>query len=429
MGQPYYQVIDVTDFGPYVTKLVLGMPREVSPDELKPEFFSVYVSIRDQTGKQVELPESFIERNKLIQSRGYRPVTAAYPSDNRGSPTEGKSCFIALEMPYGPVWKCSSALSAKINTINGHEYYTVRDYRVTQTESIGRGKDALEGLVFDCCAGSFNPKAERFLTSVSGHEQIPLRYGYFVPERLDGPKPLIVFLHGAGEGGKDLPIAWSGNKVTEFTEAWMQQKFGGAFVLVPQCETMWLDDGSGKYGDSGKSMYTEALKFLLDEFTDRFSAVIDRNRIYIGGDSNGGFMTMRMLISYPDTFAAAFPICEAMADKRVTEEDIDHLKRIPIWFTHAKNDPVVKPEEYVLPTYHRLIAAGAENCHLTYWDKIVDIHAGFRQENGEAWEYLGHFAWIPVFNDDCRLDYDEQPVKWEGEEVSLMDWLARQKKN
>ena len=28
LGNLYYQVIEVTDFGPYVTKLVLAMPRE-----------------------------------------------------------------------------------------------------------------------------------------------------------------------------------------------------------------------------------------------------------------------------------------------------------------------------------------------------------------------------------------------------------------
>jgi predicted peptidase len=175
-------------------------------------------------------------------------------------------------------------------------------------------------------------------------------------------------------------------------------------------------------------MYTEALKYLIDEFIARFPAVIDPARIYIGGDSNGGFMTMRMLMSYPDAFTAAFPICEAMLDKRVEETDIQHLKEIPIWFIHAKNDPVVKPEAYAVPTYKRLIAAGAKNCHMTYWDKIVDLHAGFKNEKGEPYEYLGHFAWIPVFNDDCRLDFDGKPVTIGGREVTLMDWLAAQTK-
>lgn len=429
MGYLYYQVVDVTDFGPYVTKLVLGMPREVSADELDPKIFSVYVEVRDKSGRTVELPKSFIERDQFVPSRGYRPVSAAYPSTRQGKPVEGKSRYVALEMPYGPIWKCSAALAADFKNINGHEIYTVRDYRVTLTGNIGRGDETLGGLVFDTSAGVFNPKAERFLHSVSTHAKLPIRYGYFVPRKLDGPKPLIIFLHGAGEGGQDLPIAYSGNKVTEFTEDWMQAKFGGAFVLVPQCDTMWLDDGSGQYGDSGKSKYTEALKYLIDEFIDRFRYVIDPERIYIGGDSNGGFMTVRMLMSYPNAFTAAFPICEAMLDQRISDEDIQNLKEIPIWFTHAKNDPVVEPERYAVPTYQRLMAAGARDCHFTYWDKIVDLHTGFKNERGEPYEYMGHFSWIPVFNDDCRLDFDGKPVTIDGREVTLMDWLARQKKH
>ena len=427
-GNLYYQVIEVTDFGPYVTKLVLAMPREVRQEELDPERFSVYVEMRKKNGDQVELPKSFIQRNEFVPSRGYRPVKAAYPSDGRGNPAEGASRFVTLEMPYGPIWKCSAALAPDFRNINGHGSYTVNDYRVTLTGAVGEGDAALNGLVFDTPAGTFNPQMERFLPGVSSHPTLPIRYGYFVPRRLDGKKALIVFLHGAGEGGYDLPIAWSGNKVTAFSEEENQAKFGGAFVLVPQCDTMWLDDGSHRYGNSGKSMYTEALKYLIDEFVARFPAVIDPSRIYIGGDSNGGFMTMRMLMSYPDAFAAAFPICEAMLDRRVTKKDIENLKDIPIWFTHAKNDPVVKPEKYAVPTYERLIAAGAKNCHFTYWDRIVDMHGLFTDEQGKPWEYMGHFAWIPMFNDDCRLDYDGKPVTIDGREVSLMEWLAAQRK-
>ena len=39
---------------------------------------------------------------------------------------------------------------------------------------------------------------------------------------------------------------------------------------------------------------------------------------------------------------------------------------------------------------------------------------------------MGHFAWIPVFNDDCRTDFDGKPVKVGEKEVSLMEWLAAQ---
>ncbi len=38
----------------------------------------------------------------------------------------------------------------------------------------------------------------------------------------------------------------------------------------------------------------------------------------------------------------------------ISDEDILKLKDLPIWFTHAKTDPVVVPDDFVVPTYERL---------------------------------------------------------------------------
>ncbi len=428
MGHVYYQIMRITDFGPYITRLVLGMPQEVPAKSLKPGQFSVYVSIRSAAGDVLKVPKSFLERDKMVPNEGYRTVRDVYPSDQYGSRTEGASRFVTLEMEYGPIWPCSSGLVADFSNIAGHEIFPICDYTVTMTDTITIGEKRLGGLVFDYCAGVQCPQRERFRHGVSDHAPLPLRYGYYVPDLNGGRKPLIVWLHGAGEGGTDTAIAYAGNKVTELTEEWAQEKFGGAFVFVPQCPTMWLDDGSGQYTDSGKSMYVEALKAAIDGFIGRYEDVIDTDRIYVGGDSNGGFMTMRMIMDYPDFFAAAFPICEAMIDKQITDAHIDRMKDLPIWFTHAANDPVVVPDKYVLPTYHRLMKAGAENVHFTYWDKIVDVHEGFKNQAGEPYEYMGHFSWIPMLNDDCRLDFDGKPVVFEGQEVSLITWLSMQKR-
>ena len=135
-----------------------------------------------------------------------------------------------------------------------------------------------------------------------------------------------------------------------------------------------------------------------------------------------------MLVDWPELFAAAFPVCEALYDEVITEEQLAGIKDKPIWFTHAKNDPVVLPKETVVPTYQRLMAAGAKNVHFTFWDKIEDIHEGFVDAEGKPFEYMGHFAWIPLLNDDCRVDFDGKPVLWEGREVSLLQWLALQRK-
>ncbi|MBQ1312665.1 MAG: prolyl oligopeptidase family serine peptidase, partial [Blautia sp.] len=372
--------------------------------------------------------KSFLERDQMVPSMGYRTVTGVYPSDKTGNRSEKESRFVTLELAYGPIYPCSSALVADFSNIAGHEFFAVCDYTVTLTEALGEGDDRLGGLVFDRCGGVLCPQRERFRHTVSTFEKLPLRSGYFIPKLRGGNKALIVWLHGAGEGGQDTAIAYAGNKVTALTEDYVQEMFGGAFVFVPQCPTMWMDDGSGEYGRTGRSIYVEALKAAIDEFIETYKDAIDPDRIYVGGDSNGGFMTMRMLMDYPDFFAAAFPICEAMLDECITEEHIRRMKEIPIWFTHAINDPIVPPAEYAIPTYQRLKAAGAGNVHFTCWDKIVDIHTGFKNEKGEPYEYMGHFSWIPMLNDDCRLDFDRKPVVVDNREVTLLQWLSLQRK-
>jgi predicted peptidase len=238
---------------------------------------------------------------------------------------------------------------------------------------------------------------------------------------------LIIWLHGAGEGGYDTAIAYTGNKVVNLSSPNIQKFFDGAYVLAPQIPTMWMDDGSGQYTQSGKSKYVKALKALIDEFAELHSD-IDENRIYIGGCSNGGFMTMRMIIDYPGFFAAAYPVCEALYNAVITDQNINDIRNTPIWFTHAKNDTLVKPEETVIPTYQRLIKAGAPNVHFSFFDKVIDTSGKFKDAEGNPFEYFGHASWIYMLNDECALDFDGSPVKAGGKEVTLLQWLAMQSK-
>ena len=100
----------------------------------------------------------------------------------------------------------------------------------------------------------------------------------------------------------------------------------------------------------------------------------------------------------------------------------------------------MKPSETVLATYLRLKAAGAGNLYFSFWDHIADIHEGFCDESGKPYEYIGHFSWIPMLNDDC--DFDDAPqeerdgsircnrksVMVNMKKVTLLDWLAIQKR-
>ncbi len=419
MSHGYYTRIRVTDYGPYVVRVILPVPGTVRAEALSPEQFSVYVSRMDEKGEPLLLPKSWMAVDDKEPSQGYIPVLRATPGTQDGQELpEGE--YIVLHMAYGPQAQLSSCISAPA----GLNVYVKMRYRITLTAPVETSAGTLAGRVYDYPLGSFAPDSDGFRNATSSYEAQPLNYGYFIPQT-GGKRPLIIWLHGAGEGGVDPTVAYTGNKVTALASEPVQGLFGGAYLLVPQTPTFWMNDGSGQYGNSGKSMYVEALKACIDEFVEK-NPCIDRDRIYLGGDSNGGFMTMRMVLDYPDFFAAAFPVCEALYDETISDEALRRIIHLPIWFTHAKNDPVVKPETTVEATYRRLVAVGNRNVHFTFWDGIRDIHEGFRDSEGNPFEYIGHFAWIPVFNDDCRLDYDGQPVVAKGKEVSLLEWLSLQ---
>lgn len=241
----------------------------------------------------------------------------------------------------------------------------------------------------------------------------------------------MIWLHGHGEGGDDPALAYTGNKVVAISSDDIQRKLGGAgYVLAPQCPTFWMNSGAVNHQDpkeltSSKSMYTEAVKAVIDEFID-FHPDIDRDRVYIGGCSNGGFMTMRMLLSYPDFFAAAYPVCEALRPSDFSEQDIENLKHLPMWFTQAENDPIVPSDGLVLPLVRRLKAAGAENVHVSLFERIVDQSGLHKDGQGRPLEYMGHFSWIHTFNDDCVYDLDGTRVMHEGRPVTLWRWMGRQ---
>lgn len=420
MSKGYYIHSRVTDFGPYVTKLVLPVAAPVK--EVCNDGFSVYVQRMDENGELLLLPKSWMAVDDKEESRGYIPVKKAYPCALSGEPEESGSC-VALELAYGPLYQLASCISAP----KGLNVFVNMRFTVTQTRPLETADGPVTGLVYDYPLGSCCPCSKGWINDTSRTDE-PLNYGYYIPQTVEpGPRPLIIWLHGAGEGGVDPTVAYMGNKVVALSSHKIQAYFGGAYVLAPQTPTFWMNDGSGEYGRTGRSMYSKALMDCIEDFVSR-NENIDRDRIYIGGDSNGGFMTMRMFIDHPEFFAAAFPVCEALYDETITDEDINGIKDKAVWFTHAKNDPVVKPAETVEPTYKRLIAAGAKNVHFTFWDNIRDIHEGFTDPQGNPFEYIGHFAWIPVLNDDCRLDYDGKPVTAGGAEVTLLQWLSMQKK-
>ena len=89
-----------------------------------------------------------------------------------------------------------------------------------------------------------------------------------------------------------------------------QRIFSGAYVVAPQSTSYWLEDGP---------RFAPLIREIIRDLARRHP--IDRERIYVAGCSNGGYMSLKMTTIYPDLFAASVPICGVVASLRAGRPD------------------------------------------------------------------------------------------------------------
>jgi predicted peptidase len=136
--------------------------------------------------------------------------------------------------------------------------------------------------------------------------------------------PLVIFLHGAGERGRDMTLLPRQGLVREVEEG---REF--PFIMVaPQCPIDWTWDRS-----------LDALDCLLEEIMA--TQPIDTERIYLTGLSMGGFGTWHWACHQPRAFAALVPICGGAMPLMGFPEKVSVLDDVPIWAFHGADDQVV----------------------------------------------------------------------------------------
>ena len=247
-------------------------------------------------------------------------------------------------------------------------------------------------------------------------------YRYFSPvDEGDTTKyPLVVWLHGMGDGGEDGKQV-SKSEIAYWASDEFQARFapaGGAFILAARSR-----EENGKFWDND---LVEPLRAAIEDFITENKDNIDTTRIYIGGYSMGGKMTLKMAVAYPEMFAAAFPICPAWS---VPGDYVNCVADLPIWLTSSRRDPLVNYFLAVTPTWERLMAASnvAEDCRFSTLTKVC-------YANGDK-TASAHHAWFAVNYDMFSVENGDYPnmstVNGLGEEVKLeypdgmISWLSQ----
>ena len=181
--------------------------------------------------------------------------------------------------------------------------------------------------------------------------------------RVEGPAPLLLYLHGGGESGDDLRLKTCGlpKRIAD----------GESFpfiVLAPQ-------------NPHTERLFPEESVFaLLGEIMTSYT--VDPERIYLTGYSRGGFAAWRMATQRPDLFAAFVPVAAGGLTTYAFR-----TREVPVWAFHGACDeavPLVRGAEMV----EALRAAGG-NVKLTVFPE-----AGHAQTLEQAYAQPDLYRWL-----------------------------------
>lgn len=398
-------LVEGLDWGPGVSKLYLTLDDEVLASDISADTFSV------------------------TANGAARIIKNAYLSNPDGSKSNAASGqYVTIELDFGYT---QTSTTAKYNysfgsydgnpfTYAGGRNNWTNPY--TQVVKLNKSVGIYDSIRLTD-SGRLTPETDKFNNSRkyyyldSDNGLITMSYASYTPKE-SGTHPLIIWLHGGGEGGTDPVITLYANRAASFASDETQKIFGGAYVLVPQCPTRWMDgynSNSATLEGAGQSIYTDALMALIKDYVAK-NPGIDTDRIYIGGCSNGGYMAMNLLLEDPGYFAAAFPTCSPYQSAHITDKMLETIVDTPIWFTHSKVDGTVAIETTTTPLYNRLVAAGAKNVHKYTPNSVVDSMYGKNMN--------GHWSWIYVYNNDDQCDVADCEYKDQG----ILNWMAKQTK-
>ena len=233
-------------------------------------------------------------------------------------------------------------------------------------------------------------------------------YVYYEPTVPSGGKlPLVIYFHGAGQGAQPrAQIAENNFPLWASDELQARFSGGGAYLLVPRSHE--------ENGEFWSDEYIPAVKAMIDDFIARHADTVDISRIYVGGFSMGGKMTLKMISSYPAMFAAAFPACPAY---QPSAEQVAAFADVPVWLIVSRFDVIAGYYTFSEEIWQNVCAATRvpADCRLSLFG-IVCFPDGKKTQSN-------HHVWFAVANDLFTYDEGAYPnmktVNAAGEELTL----------
>jgi enterochelin esterase-like enzyme len=173
---------------------------------------------------------------------------------------------------------------------------------------------------------------------VSGHFRSPALgrdwvYNVYLPDGYETGQlryPVLYLLHG------------NGADQNEWVSKGMVHRTADALIAageIPPCIIIMPSAGVTWYVDRQERMETAFIEDLIPEVERRYRALHDRFARVIGGESMGGYGSLRFILKYPERFAAAALLSPAAY---VPEPPpTSSARRVPPFQTNGQFDPEV----------------------------------------------------------------------------------------
>ncbi len=247
-------------------------------------------------------------------------------------------------------------------------------------------------------------------------EEQGVRYRLYSPAHAAGPRPLMLFLHGGGEGGTDNFTQMVGT----VGALRLAELYPDMYVMAPQApagkppSSPAAQSFSGSINQPDTGWHRAYLAAVCDIIRGLVAAgKVDSNRVLVTGMSMGGGGTLRALSVGSGLFAAAVPICPTMTPE--TYGILRSLTDTKIWVAAAYVDHTIYRHKYIVDGILALRDAGNQDAHLTIFSPEELAAYGLGNAPSISLEEKfgqNHACWMLVYNG----------------EHGIMEWLASQHK-
>ena len=245
-------------------------------------------------------------------------------------------------------------------------------------------------------------------------------YRLYTPDA-KGPRPLILFLHGGGNGGYEGERDNNKQIITDYGPVNFAENYPDLYVMAPMAVEARRD--MSKFNPNIRFAQSDSMNVpgfgwcreYLGQICDIIRRMIadgkvDGKRVYVTGMSMGGAGTVRAMSVASDLFAAGLPVCPSMSPE--TFSILKSIRR-PVWVTSAYIDHTLYRHKYLVDAVLSMRDNGNSNAHLTLfspedlekYDIAITPDLPYPRLFGE-----NHASWIPTYSN----------------EYGIMSWLLNQ---